>query len=339
MRRAAAAASLALCLACAPGCSVDVGGSVAATGSGDTAVRLVSEFRHGTFAEEPAVTTVVFSDIPYEDLADGSARDGRYLHIEILWRPRPGKTPIETHSESRSMGAALLMAQMFDKPIHIAHISLKEEILVIKEAKQQGIKVTCEVCPHHLFLADGAIPLSSAGNCCEEGLPDGRSQVRPRLATAEDAQALWQNLEWIDCFATDHAPHTLEEKDGPNPPPGFPGVETMLPLLYTAVREGRMSLEQLVEKCVTNPRRIFGLPEQAETWVEVDETDRYEIKAAELHSRCGWTPFENWQVTGRVRRVVLRGTDVYKDGKVLAQPGFGRDVRAVSTAQRKTGAN
>ena len=260
-----------------------------------------------------------------------------------LWmdhfRAWPGKTPIVTHSESRSMGAALLMAQMFDKPIHIAHISLKEEILVIKEAKQQGIKVTCEVCPHHLFLADGAIPLSSAGNCCEEGLPDGRSQVRPRLATAEDAQALWQNLEWIDCFATDHAPHTLEEKDGPNPPPGFPGVETMLPLLYTAVREGRMSLEQLVEKCVTNPRRIFGLPEQAETWVEVDETDRYEIKAAELHSRCGWTPFENWQVTGRVRRVVLRGTDVYKDGKVLAQPGFGRDVRAVSTAQRKTGAN
>ncbi len=260
-----------------------------------------------------------------------------------LWmdhfRAWPGKTPIVTHSESRSMGAALLMAQMFDKPIHIAHISLKEEILVIKEAKQRGIKVTCEVCPHHLFLAEGAIPLSSAGNCCEEGLPDGRSQVRPRLATAEDAQALWQNLEWIDCFATDHAPHTLEEKDGPNPPPGFPGVETMLPLLYTAVREGRMSLEQLVEKCVTNPRRIFGLPEQAETWVEVDETDRYEIKAAELHSRCGWTPFENWQVTGRVRRVVLRGTDVYKDGKVLAQPGFGRDVRAVSTAQRKTGAN
>jgi hypothetical protein len=98
MRRAAAAASLALCLACAPGCSVDVGGSVAATGSGDTAVRLVSEFRHGTFAEEPAVTTVVFSDIPYEDLADGSARDGRYLHIEILWRPRPGKTPIEPSS-------------------------------------------------------------------------------------------------------------------------------------------------------------------------------------------------------------------------------------------------
>ena len=239
----------------------------------------------------------------------------------------PGITPIVTHSESRSMAAALLMAQMYDKPIHIAHISLKEEIILIRAAREKGIKVTCEVCPHHLFLADGAIPLTSAGNCCEDGLPDGRSQVRPRLATPEDARALWENLDAIDCFATDHAPHTLAEKDSPTPPPGFPGVETMLPLLYTAVKDGRLTLEQLLEKSVTNPRKIFKLPEQAETWVDFDETDTYEIHASDLHSRCGWTPYENWKVTGRVRRVVLRGQEAYRDGNVLAAPGYGKNIR------------
>jgi carbamoyl-phosphate synthase/aspartate carbamoyltransferase/dihydroorotase len=77
----------------------------------------------------------------------------------------------------------------------------------------------------------------------------------------------------------------------------------------------------------TNPRRIFNLPEQPETWVEVDETDSYEIKASETYTRCGWTPFEGWQVKGRVRRVVLRGSEAYRDGKILVPPGFGKNVR------------
>jgi len=239
----------------------------------------------------------------------------------------PGTTPIVTHSESRSMGAAILMAHLYDKPIHIAHISLREEVLLIKAAKERGIKVTCEVCPHHLFLAEGGLPLSAAGDCCGDGLSGGRSEVRPRLATAQDAQALWENLDVIDCFATDHAPHTLAEKDGENPPPGFPGLETMLPLLLTAVQERRLTLEQLIEKLVTNPRRIFHLPEQPETWVEVDENALYEIRAAELHSRCGWTPFEGWKVQGRVTRVVLRGAEAFKDGEVMAAPGFGKNIR------------
>jgi carbamoyl-phosphate synthase/aspartate carbamoyltransferase/dihydroorotase len=225
------------------------------------------------------------------------------------------------------MGAAILMAHLFGKPIHIAHISLREEVLLIKAAKRRGIQVTCEVCPHHLFLAEGGLPLSTAGSCCEEGLPEGRGEVRPRLATRADAEALWENLDVIDCFATDHAPHTLAEKDGENPPPGFPGLETLLPLLLTAVKDGRLSIDQLIEKSVTNPRRIFHLPEQPETWVEVDENARYELRAAEMHSRCGWTPFEGWQVTGRVRRVVLRGREAYKDGQVLAAPGSGKNIR------------
>ena len=88
-----------------------------------------------------------------------------------------------------------------------------------KAAKEKGIKVTCEVCPHHLFLTADESPSPVLG----EGLGvrvNGRSEVRPRLATKDDVNALWENLDVIDCFATDHAPHTLEEKDSDTPPPG-----------------------------------------------------------------------------------------------------------------------
>ena len=100
MRPLAAAAALAL--GCA-GCSIESGGTVDAVGAGDTAIRLSSQFETGTFAIEPAQTTVVFSDIPYEDLARGTARNGRFLHVEVLWRPRPGKTPIEPSSTNLSI--------------------------------------------------------------------------------------------------------------------------------------------------------------------------------------------------------------------------------------------
>lgn len=241
-----------------------------------------------------------------------------------LWTPHfqkfPKSAPMVMHSESRTLAAAILFSAIYDHPIHIAHVSLKEEILLIKAAKEKGIKVTCEVCPHHLFLSKDDIPTISHGH-------PGRGEVRPRLATKEDAHSLWTNIDVIDCFATDHAPHTLEEKDGENPPPGFPGLETMLPLLLTAVDDGRLTIDHIVQKLHTNPKRIFNLPEQLETWVEVDENATYEIKASESFTRCGWTPFEGWKVKGKVRKVVLRGQTAFENGKVLAEPGSGRNVR------------
>lgn len=86
-------------------------------------------------------------------------------------------------------------------------------------------------------------------------------------------------------------------------------------------------MDDIVQRSVINPRKIFNLPEQKETWVEVDETAVYEIKAADQFSRCGWTPFEGWQVKGRVKRVVLRGQVAFEDGKVLVEQGYGRNVR------------
>jgi carbamoyl-phosphate synthase/aspartate carbamoyltransferase/dihydroorotase len=244
------------------------------------------------------------------------------LDAMTLWMEHfarwPHRSPIVAHAEDRTLAAVILMAALYDRPLHLAHVSLREEILLIRAAKERGLKVTCEVAPHHLFLTDRDIP----------ALGGGRGEVRPRLATAADQQALWDNLDVIDCFATDHAPHTVGEKDGDNPPPGFPGLETALPLLLTAVAEGRLTTDDLIARLHTNPRRIFGLPAQADTWVEVDADAEWEIRAADMRSRCGWTPFEGWRVRGRIERVVLRGRDAYAGhtGEILAAPGSGHNL-------------
>ena len=243
-------------------------------------------------------------------------------HI-ALW---PAGRPLAVHAEGRSLAAALLLAVLHDRALHVCHVSLREEILLIRAAKERGFRVTCEVTPHHLFLTAADLPRLGAG----------RGEVRPRLAAPADREALWANLEVIDCFATDHAPHTLAEKDGDNPPPGFPGLETALGLLMTAVRDGRLTLDDLIARMHTNPRRIFGLPEQRETFVEIDPEASWEVRAADLQSRCGWTPYEGMRLQGRVRSVVLRGKPVYADGEILAAPGSGMDLSPASqTTQHK----
>jgi carbamoyl-phosphate synthase / aspartate carbamoyltransferase / dihydroorotase len=240
----------------------------------------------------------------------------------LVWKEHftrwPRHMPIAAHAESRSLAAIILVATLTDRPIHLCHVSLRQEILLIRAAKEKGLKVTCEVTPHHLFLSEEDV----------SAWDSGLSEVRPRLARPADRDALWENMEVIDCFATDHAPHTLAEKTGQNPPPGFPGLETALPLLLTAVSQGRLAIEDVVARLYTNPRRIFNLPHQNDTSTEIDLETRGELRARDMFTRCEWTPFEGWQVQGRVKRVSLRGKEVYREGKVLAQPGFGKDLRA-----------
>lgn len=225
----------------------------------------------------------------------------------------PRHRPIVAHAEGKTMAAVILLAALFERPLHIAHVSLREEILLIRKAKERGIAVTCEVAPHHLFLTREDLPR----------LGTGRGEVRPRLASPSDRDALWENLDVIDCFATDHAPHTLQEKDSTSPPPGFPGLETALPLLLTAVAEGRLTIDDIITRLVDNPRKIFHLPEQPGTWIEVDQDEQWEICAANMLTRCAWTPFEGMKVRGRLRRVVLRGREAFAGGQVLVPPGYG----------------
>ncbi|OON17174.1 dihydroorotase domain protein [Opisthorchis viverrini] len=232
------------------------------------------------------------------------------------------------------MAAVLLLAELTGRSVHICHVARKAEIELIRDAKARGLKVTCEVSPHHLFLT-------------EDDLPDcgGWREVRPRLGTREDVQALWANLDSIDCFATDHAPHLASEKATSNAPPGFPGLESMLPLFLTAMCEGRLTLTDLIERLHVNPRRIFNLANDTnllnagdtldrcmfdDTWVEVDMGAEWSlpgsyrvnspyaeppVTAQTLYTRAGWSPFAGRRVRGRVRRVVLRGELAFVDGR------------------------
>ncbi|XP_067841372.1 CAD protein [Heptranchias perlo] len=230
----------------------------------------------------------------------------------------PKHLPIVVHAERQTVAAILMVAQLYQRPVHICHVARKEEIQIIRAAKQKGVQVTCEVAPHHLFLNEEDL----------ESIGHGKGQVRPMLSTKEDVKALWENLDIIDCFATDHAPHSVEEKNSDSPPPGYPGLETMLPLLLTAVSEGRLTIDDLVKRLYENPRKIFSLPVQENTYVEVDLEQEWIIPRHMQFTKSKWTPFEGKKVKGRVRRVVLRGEVAYIDGQVLVPPGYGQDVRA-----------
>ena len=239
----------------------------------------------------------------------------------LAWMPHfsnwPKAAPLAVHAEGKTLAAAILLSSLYDRPVHLCHVSRREEILLIRAAKQRGLPVTCEVCPHHLYLCEDDLPALGAG----------RAEVRPRLATKADQDALWANLDVVDCFATDHAPHTLAEKDGETPPPGFPGLETILPLLLASVSQGRLTLDDVISRLHTNPNRIFQIPEQLETFIEVDLASTYEVHAVDHNTRCGWTPFEGWKVTGRLTRVVLRGETAFDHGGVVAAPGTGKNIR------------
>ena len=228
----------------------------------------------------------------------------------------PGSRPITCHAEGYSLSVILALGHLFERRVHICHVSTAVEIQLIRLAKERGTQVTCEVTPHHLFLSVEDIL----------ALGQGRSEVRPRLAKPEDVSALWESIDVIDCIATDHAPHTMAEKDGEGPPPGFPGLETALSLMLGAVHEGRLTTDDLVRLMHTYPQRIYDLPPQDDTTIEVEQDHVWEVSGIELHSRCGWSPFEGMKLRGRVRRVVLRGKLAYEDGEALAPPGFGRDV-------------
>ena len=236
----------------------------------------------------------------------------------------PHDLPIVAHAEGQTVASILCLAEIYSRSVHIAHVARRDEILLIRVAKSKGIQVTCEVTPHHLFLhRDNTQFILDA-----YGGAEGFRHVKPELQTVEDCQALWDNLDIIDCIATDHAPHTREEKSNKeNPPPGFSGLQTALPLMLTAVNDGKLTLEQLIEKMYTNPKRIFKLPDQgSDTFVEVDMEKKWIIDDKFLYSKSAWTPFIGMPMRGAVHRVVLRGEVVFVDGQVLAEPGSGKNL-------------
>lgn len=233
--------------------------------------------------------------------------------------------PIIVHAEGQRIASVLCLAQMYSRSVHIAYVSRREEILFIRAAKVNGLRVTCGVTPHHLFLhRDNIQFILNTYDANDYGF----RFVKPELQTANDCQALWDNLDVIDCIASDHVPYTQDEKSNvKNPLPGFPGLQTLLPLMLNAVNDGKLTMEQLIEKVYTNPKRIFNLPDQGDnTFVEVDMSRKWIVNDKLLFSKAGWTPFIGMSLRGIVYRVILHGEVVFANGQVLAEPGSGKNI-------------
>lgn len=231
---------------------------------------------------------------------------------------------VAVHSQIQDNQAALLATQQvlklsekYQRRLHILHMSTAEEAELLRQHKPSW--VTAEVTPQHLFLNTSAY--EKIGTL---------AQMNPPLRSPHDNEVLWQALHdgVIDFIATDHAPHTLEEKAQPYPnsPSGMPGVETSLPLMLTATAQGRCSVAQVVNWMSTAVAKAYGIPNKGAIapgydadLVLVDLQTYRPVLREEILSKCGWSPFEGWNLTGWPAYTIVGGELVYEKGKLHTQ--------------------
>lgn len=187
---------------------------------------------------------------------------------------------------------------------HICHVSTKESVNLIRQAKLKGLPVTCETAPHYLLLNDTMLQES------------GCWKMNPPIRSKEDQEALTEGIKdgTIDCIATDHAPHSQEEKNRglEHSAFGIVGLETAFPLLYTyLVKKGVITLERLTELMSGAPRKIMQLPEDKDSYTVFDLSEKYVIDPQKFFSKGKATPFAGWTVQGRCLKTVCKGRKVY----------------------------
>jgi dihydroorotase len=206
--------------------------------------------------------------------------------------------------------------------MHFCHVSTLKGVDLIKS---EGGGATLEVTPHHLFLYEK-----------DRKWLGGLGWMNPPLRSDADRKGLWERLDKIDLIASDHAPHTHDEKLSENPPPGVPGVETLLPLLLYRVNKGDLTLGRLVKLVAANPASIFGLDRSGKKGISVgsdadliaiDMKAEKVIKGDELHSKCKWTPYEG-MIGIFPQMTLVRGEVVYErsSGVDALRKGWGKFV-------------
>ena len=227
-------------------------------------------------------------------------------HCEDNRYPRESR-----EAEYRQLDRDLQLVEQTGCPYHMCHVSTRESLELIRQAKKAGLDVTCETAPHYLTLSD------------QELEDDGRFKMNPPIKGPEDREALLEALTdgTIDMIATDHAPHSREEKSKgfAGSAYGIVGLETAFPVLYTKlVREGILPMEQLIDLLTEKPNRRFRIPakmpdekDPAPTFAVWDLDTPYEIDPAAFLSKGRSTPFAGWQVYGKCVMTVMDGKVVY----------------------------
>ncbi|NPV07312.1 MAG: dihydroorotase family protein [Anaerolineae bacterium] len=269
-------------------------------------------------------------DLLVADLAHQYRHFASYPRDRILAVHAEDEEAVRTFSEEErrppicaelAVARAIALARRTGRRLHVCHVSTAAELDAIRLARAQGLAVTCEVTPHHLFL-----------NRTDEARLGPLALMNPPLRSPEDQEALWERLDEVDIVASDHAPHTLEEKSGSLPPAGVPGLETTLPLLLDAVAGGRLSLPHLVRLTAARPAALYRLPHKGRLApgyhadIALIELQSETALGTDLKTKCGWSPFQGRRVRGRIVRVILRGEDAMVEGELLADPGRGRLV-------------
>ena len=233
--------------------------------------------------------------------------------LESICAAWKSKQPILLHAEEDMLEMVFKIIKKTNKKIHICHVSSETELSKIAKAKEKGLQITCGVTPHHLFL-----------NSFDEKKLGAFGKMKPYLKSKKDVKFLWDNFEYIDIIESDHAPHTVQEKKSESPF-GVPGLDTTLPLLLFAMEEGKISIDEIIRLCHTNPSIIFNIPTDKKTSVEIF-MEEYILSKKDLKTKCGWSPFEGRRVIGKVSKVLIRGSKVFENGKCLVKPGGGRII-------------
>lgn len=239
--------------------------------------------------------------------ADGVMTEG-------YWSTMLGMTPIPRQSEINMVERDIRLAELTGVRLHIAHVSARESVDVIKAAKNRGAKVSAEVTPHHFSLTDEAVSTY-----------DSNTKVKPPLGTAEDAEALRQGLKEgvIDAIATDHAPHTENEKEREydHAPFGMIGLETALSLgAMELVEAGYLDWPGLISKLTEVPARLLGItggtlaPGSPADITVIDPLQEWTLEKKMISSRSKNTPFIGHRMRAKVTDVIAGGRPVFRDG-------------------------
>lgn len=225
--------------------------------------------------------------------------------LEAVFAHWNSDKPILVHAEGTELAAALALAHLYQRRLHVCHISLKNEVELVRLAKKRKQPVTAGVCPHHLFLID-----------THRETLGSYALMKPPLGTQADQDALWEGLNdgTIDIVETDHAPHTKEEKASATPPFGVPGLETAVGLLFLGVKQKKLPRKLIQPLLHDRPQKIFAVPEQPDTYVEIDPEKTTIVGEHGYESRCGWSPFDGWEFPMRIEKVVYRGKTVVQQG-------------------------
>lgn len=255
------------------------------------------------------IANKVFAAKVYMNQTTGPLLVGSSIEREKIFKNWTSDKPLMVHAEDGTAEEAINLAIKYKKRLHICHVTL-DQITLIKKARKSGLKISCEVTPHHLFLSSEDI--ETLGNF---------AVMKPPLMSKKDKNKLWSVIDQIDMISTDHAPHTIKEKTETNLPVyGVPGLETTFPLMMHAVKEGLVTEERVIEMLAINPRKIFELPYQPNTYFEAELSEEYEIANMHLYTKCQWTPFRDMNGLGVIKKVVLRGSVVYENGKFSHKP-------------------